>query len=45
MQHTKERCSVSKLGGINNTIVDQYVCAGVAFTLQCIINLCVDESI
>ncbi|CAM6072272.1 unnamed protein product [Sphagnum tenellum] len=45
MQHTKERCSLSKLGGINNTIVDQYVHTGVAFALQHIIDLCVNESI
>jgi hypothetical protein len=31
MQHTKECCSLSKLGGINDTIVGQYVHAGIAF--------------
>jgi hypothetical protein len=45
MQHTKERFSLSKLGGINNTIVGQYVRVGVTFALQCIADLCVDESI
>jgi hypothetical protein len=45
MQHTKERCSLSKLGGINDTIVGQYVRAGVAFAFQRIADLCVDESI
>ncbi|CAK9252169.1 unnamed protein product [Sphagnum jensenii] len=45
MQHTKERYSLSKLGGINDTIVGQNVCVGVAFALQCIADLCVDESI
>ncbi len=45
MQHTKEHYSLSKLGGINNTIVGQYVRASVTFTLQRIADLCVDESI
>jgi len=45
MQHTKERCSLSKLGGINDTIVGQYIRASVAFALQRIANLCVYESI
>ncbi len=45
MQHTKERCSLSKLGGINDTIVCQYVRVGVEFALQRIVDLCVDESI
>jgi len=45
MQHTKERCSLSKLGGINDSIVGQYVCVGVAFALQHIADLCVDKSI
>ncbi len=45
MQHTKERCSLSKLGDINDTIVGQYVHAGIAFALQRIADLCVDESI
>ncbi|CAM6072391.1 unnamed protein product [Sphagnum tenellum] len=45
MQHTKEHCSLSKEGGINDTIVGQYVCAGVAFSLRRIADLCVDESI
>ncbi len=45
MQHTKERYSLSKLGGINDTIVGQYVHAGVAFTLQRIADMCIDESI
>jgi hypothetical protein len=45
MQHTKERCSLSKLGGINNTIVGQYVRTGVTFALQRIVDLCVDELI
>jgi hypothetical protein len=45
MQHTKERCSLSKLGGINDTIVGQYVRIGVAFALQCIADLCVNELI
>jgi len=44
-QHTKERCSLSKLGGINDTIVGQYVRAGVAFALQHIADLCVDKLI
>ncbi|CAK9222468.1 unnamed protein product [Sphagnum troendelagicum] len=45
IQHTKECCSLSKLGGINDTIVGQCVCAGVTFALQRIADLCVDESI
>ncbi|CAK9275601.1 unnamed protein product [Sphagnum jensenii] len=45
MQHTKECSSLSKLGGINDTIVGQYVCVGIAFALQRIVDLCVDESI
>ncbi len=45
MQHTKERCNLSKLGGINDTIVGQYVRAGVVFALQRIVDLCIDESI
>jgi hypothetical protein len=45
MQHTKERCSLSKLGSINDTIVGQYVRAGVVFAIQRIADLCVDELI
>jgi hypothetical protein len=45
MQHTKERCNLSKLGGINDTIIGQYVRVGVAFALQCIADLCIDKSI
>jgi hypothetical protein len=45
MQHTKECSSLSKLDGINDTIVGQYVRAGVVFALQRIADLCVDESI
>jgi hypothetical protein len=36
---------LSKLGGIKNTIVGQYVRAGITFALQHIADLCVDESI
>jgi hypothetical protein len=45
MQHTKKRYSLSKLGGINDTIVGQYVRVSIAFALQRIADLCVDDSV
>uniref|UniRef100_A0AAV1TMK6 Uncharacterized protein n=1 Tax=Peronospora matthiolae TaxID=2874970 RepID=A0AAV1TMK6_9STRA len=45
MRNNKKRCGLSNLGSMNGTIVDQYVRAVVAFALQHIVDLCVDESI